>query len=153
MHYLYEDITKVKGPCVIAHGVNCLGNMNSGVARSLFERWPEVKSEYMKVHRSEGWTLGKVRAVDVGDGITVLNCATQERHRKRGDRPNEVYAERRAIHNCLLEAANFCRIKGAPILYAPKIGCGLGGLTWENVAPIFERVEEDMGIGIVVCTL
>lgn len=151
MQYIYQDITQVKGPCAIAHGVNCLGNMNSGVARALFGRWPEVKTEYLRVHREEGWTLGKVRPVNVGDGITVLNCATQLRHRQAGDPPNYVYADWRAIRDCLTEAANFCKSEGIDTLYAPKIGCGLGGLNWNSLVPVFERVAGKTGLHIVVC--
>ena len=33
---------------VIAHGVNCQGVMGSGVAKALYEKWPEVKKSYLK---------------------------------------------------------------------------------------------------------
>lgn len=41
MIYLNKNIITIQEG-VIAHGVNCTGAMNSGVAKAIREKWPEV---------------------------------------------------------------------------------------------------------------
>ena len=45
VHYVKGDVTK--SDCdIICHQVNCQGVMNSGVAKAIREKWPEVYDNY-----------------------------------------------------------------------------------------------------------
>ena len=47
IHYVQGDITK--SDCdIICHQVNCQGVMNSGVAKAIREKWPEVYDNYKR---------------------------------------------------------------------------------------------------------
>jgi O-acetyl-ADP-ribose deacetylase (regulator of RNase III) len=48
MRYVLQDITTVTAPAIIMHGVNCQRTMQSGIAKALYTKWPEVKEEYMR---------------------------------------------------------------------------------------------------------
>lgn len=135
----------------IAHGVNCQGRMGSGVAKALFTKWYPVKGEYLRRHNLIQPSLGHIQDVDVGDGITVFNCWTQEYYGP--PRTGTAYADLRAIKTCLTRVSEFCVGIGVTKIYTPMIGCGLGGLEWDEVKKIYDEVQSNYQgvIEIVVC--
>ena len=122
MKYVYTDITEIKGPALIAHGVNCKNVMGSGVARALYTRWPTVKRSY---HEHQNQSLGQVQVVSVEDNLRVANCFTQYDYGKK----KAKYADPEAIYECLESlcglAVDFFKLEE---IHLPRIGCGLGGL-------------------------
>ena len=48
--YKYGDITE-SGADIICHQVNCMGAMNSGVAKAIRKKWPQVYNEYRNAAR------------------------------------------------------------------------------------------------------
>ncbi len=150
MWIIPKDITTVKAPAMIMQGVNCQGAMGSGVARALYEKWPIVKKEYLETPVEE-MKLGIVQAVKVEPDLYVLNCFTQEYFGNDGRK----YASAKAIRNCLM----YIKFLGIRFkiynIYAPLIGCGLGGLDWETeVLPEFERFEaENIKFNITICKI
>lgn len=117
---------------LIIHGANCFHAMGSGIAAQIAKRWPEVRAVdrrtvYASAVKLGGYSLADVRRSDGGQ-LWVVNAYTQFR-------PGPD-ARLEAIEDALNEVANdFGR--GVRIGY-PMIGCGIGGLSWEDVAPIFD---------------
>ena len=65
---------------IIVQQVNCRSVMGSGVAKAIYTRWPEVKTEYHKFCRrstSPYDLLGKVQLIDVEPGKAVANVFGQ----------------------------------------------------------------------------
>lgn len=130
----------LKTPCrYIAHGVNCMNVMGSGVAKVLYEKWPEVKSEYhlfcnsnmrWVVHGQEE-LLGCVNVVRLGDKV-IFNCFTQNLYFPRG----KVHLDYDALKKCF-EHIITLELRRIAI---PKIGCGLAGGDWEKVKKIIDEV-------------
>jgi len=155
VRYEKRDITTVQAPGIISHGVNCQNVMGSGVAKALFTKWPKVKSEYHKHQPEHGYhqgstLLGSVQFVVIEPGLIVANCFTQEYYgRDFGKR----YADPRAVYECLEEVASYARTEwGLNEVHMPRIGCGLGGLDWEeDVVPSLESIEWEWPIDFVVC--
>jgi O-acetyl-ADP-ribose deacetylase (regulator of RNase III) len=146
MLFLKKDITTVQAPALIAHGVNCSDAMGSGVARAIYMRWPTVKAQY---HKKGSMILGDTQFVEVEPGLVVANCFTQERYGRDGER----YANPQAVKECLEDAAEHAldelRVNE---VHMPRIGCGLGGLDWEeDVVPILIEIEKFYPIIFVVC--
>jgi len=121
--------------------------MGSGVARALFERYPEVKSEY---HRylslddevfGSAHRLGEVQLVDVGSDKTVLNMFTQNNYGGDGSR----YVNYDAIFNCFIFVNNVLKL---PKLAIPKIGCGLAGGSWNLVEAIINECTPDTEVWV-----
>ncbi len=136
---LNMDITTVEAPAIIMHGVNCQNKMGNGVAKALFTKWPKVKSRY---HAFPNKRLGMTQPIQVEPKLWVINCFTQEMYGYDG----KVYASPSAIEACILAVQTFAKMKGIEKIYSPKIGCGLGGLSWNaTVSRLFRNTN------IIIC--
>jgi O-acetyl-ADP-ribose deacetylase (regulator of RNase III) len=127
----------------IAHGVNCQNKMGSGVAKVLFDAYPEVKSQYHEHCKTElnfGSTpkdaLGTVRLVYVGNDRYVANCFTQEFYGYDGKR----YVNYFAVADCFYKLAEVWK---GQILAIPKIGCGLAGGDWNFMEQLINDTVGD----------
>lgn len=126
----------------IAHGVNCQNVMGSGVARALYEKWSEVKSEYHKLFNQmempmgldTKYYLGIVHKVTSSDKI-IYNLFTQNFYSNRKIR-NANYA---AIAKCFRRLAE----EGIQEIAIPRIGCGLAGGDWNIVKQIINDATLD----------
>ena len=150
--YIKKDVTTVtKG--IIVHGCNCQGVMGSGVAKAIRDKWPGAFVAYRswcELHGlGEHHLLGGVVWYHVNDVLHIANALTQHFYGKDGKR----YAEPRAIAMALHQVTSFAEGVKLPI-YMPRIGCGLGGLDWdENVQPFVEVLSNDRSVDIYVCDL
>lgn len=156
--YIKKDIsTIIRG--VVAHGCNCQGVMGSGVAFAIRRKWSKAYTDYVsycrKFDNNRRSMLGMVQMVNVGgtfNDLFVANCFTQEYYGNDG----KVYADLSAIKEALQNVIAFARTYGYPV-YIPRIGCGLGGLSWEDqVQPILEQLVDENEIHpveVFVCDL
>lgn len=148
MKIINKDITTVDGNCIIAHGVNCSGVMEKGVAKSIYTKWPIVKEEFLKLSTklaNVGFT--QYVYVDREKDITVYNCYTQLLY---GNEKGTFYASVNSIFKCLFTIGWSHKNSFKPI-YIPKIGCGLGGLDWKDVSLAILDVEKYSGAEFTVC--
>lgn len=146
MKLIQGDITKERGNCVIAHGVNCQGVMGSGVAKAIKERWPIIYQCFLEAPTGP-YMLGSAHFIRVEEDNTyVANCYTQEFFGKDG----KQYASLEALEKALESCFEFCQVEGLT-LKAPKIGSGLGGLSWEHeVLPIFVRLNMQYNVNVEI---
>lgn len=132
----------------IAHGVNCQGVMGSGVAKVLLDKYPEVRSKYLRSYErmermmleSTEEMLGTVQFVDCRDKI-VLNMFTQDRY----GYDNKQYVSYEAIKDCFEGLTKYFSENNSEIvtIAIPKIGCGLAGGEWDVVEKIINEVTGD----------
>jgi O-acetyl-ADP-ribose deacetylase (regulator of RNase III) len=145
--YIKKDLTTVSMG-IVCHGVNCQGKMASGVAKAIRATWPKVYEEFMK-HPTGAAALGQCQLVQVGEALLVANLFTQQFYGYGGGR----YASQDAIRLALDRCGLYAEMYSLPI-YMPKIGCGLGGLSWEgDVKQIVEEMSSKHAIDIYVCEL
>ena len=133
-----EDLTKAPRG-IIAHGVNCQGAMGSGVAKAIRERWPAVYDAYKCITPKPIEALGNVQMVNVSEtaSLFVANCFTQFNYGRDGKKYANADAIKEALNRVYSWADEF-RLD----VHIPKIGCGLGGLSWEDdVYPIIEELD------------
>lgn len=150
MEYIKKDITTVDMG-IVAHGVNCQHKMASGVAKAIRAKWPKAYSSYMAAPKGK-MMLGTAHIININedDSLFVGNCYTQQFYGYGGGSYADIEAVRSSLSHIMI-LADFYNLP----VYLPKIGCGLGGLDWDNdVAPIvaeldrlYERVD------ILVCEL
>lgn len=150
IEYIKKNVVDV-GMGIVAHGVNCQGKMASGVAKEIRATWPIAYEAYMK--NPKGATmLGTCQmvAIDGQESLWVANCYTQQFYGYGGGK----YADADSVERALENAAMYADIYGLP-LYMPRIGCGLGGLDWDDdVVPALERINEKYNrVDIIVCDL
>ena len=138
IEYIKGDITEVKAPAYIMHGVNCQGKMGSGVAKALYTKWPKVKESYLReCPEPDELKLGYSQQVFVAPSTWVINCFTQVNYGYDGKK----YASLKAIDRCIWQALSEVQtLLFDPVISMPKIGCGLGGLSWEEeVLPVIQE--------------
>jgi O-acetyl-ADP-ribose deacetylase (regulator of RNase III) len=134
IHYKQGDVTKASED-VIAHGVNCTGHFGSGVAGAIRRDHPYVRDQYLSLTEH---VLGTCQFVEYRDQIWV-NAHTQQSKGYDG----KQYADLNAVANCLVEIDNHMRINQLTTIAIPKIGCGLGGLQWDDVMVLVDGILED----------
>ena len=124
----------------ILHGVNCQNKMGSGVAKVLYEKYPEVKQKYHEdneyVKKNVGYyaKLGDTRAIPCEDKI-VHNCYTQDYYGYDGKK----YVSYDAIYEVFQRYAR-SNLKEVAI---PKIGAGLAGGNWNIISQIIDDATGD----------
>lgn len=156
IEYLKKDITTVTEG-VIAHGVNCKGAMGSGVAGALRRKYPQIFTRYSNIcemyAKNSDWMLGMVDVVEVCTEnepiLLVANCFTQDNYGREGKR----YADPDAVKRSIITAVQVATGLAVPF-YMPKIGCGLGGLSWEaEIEPIIQNISDAYNTTIYVCDI
>lgn len=150
-----QDITTPTNGIII-HGVNCQGNMNKGVAKSIRTKYPIIYTEYNKLCAStypKNILLGTVQQVQINEHLYVYNCFTQLYY---GNNKNVQYASVDAITSCLQKVVEDAMQLNIDTIYTSKIGCNLGGLNWNSdVLPIFKNLYPPLNheLNIIVCDI
>lgn len=117
---------------VIGHGVNCVKNMNSGIAHTIKNMFPEVFEAFM----TKDFLGGDIQAVTTNNGqFTVLNIATQI---NGGANANLQFIEYGIRNSFEWVVAN-----GYEGFAIPRIGAGVGGLEWEDVNEVMSNVSKE----------
>ena len=145
-----QDLTKIEQG-VILHGCNTRGVMGFGQSLALRSAFPMIYPPYrsycqiaMKMGRN---SLGRVVEVQIEDrDLYVLNGMTQNNYGVDG----KVYADIDAIARVVDHAAEFASFLKIP-LYMTRIGCGFGGLKWENVSKVVQAAADRHNTDINVC--
>jgi len=135
--------------------------MGAGVAKYIKAKWPLAFVSYTKLLKecalSKISPLGKISLVKVEETalgtVFVVNAITQLSY---GRQPGRRYADVSAIEQSLSTFFEWIESTQSIIpIYMPKIGCGLGGLDWDNdVRPIIEYLDGVYQLPLLyVCSL
>lgn len=127
----------------IGHGVNTMGLMGAGIAKTFRELFPYNYGVYKRACVMDMLKPGEFLVVPdkmngSGDRKLIVNFASQEQ-------PGADATYQRLFNSLSTfaqEAALIHRVERFGNKVAiPEIGCGIGGLKWESVAAIIETVE------------
>ena len=126
----------------ICHQVNCRGKMNSGIAKSIREKWPVVYQEYTTkcFNNLPALLLGDIQFININTPEAdehaqfIINMFSQEDYGYDGRR----YTSYDAFWNCI-NLIKETIPKGSKIGFPGFIGCVRGGANW-NV--IYEMINE-----------
>ena len=147
--YVTGDATRPQGPGpkIIVHSVNDLGAWGMGFVLALSKRWPEPEAMYVGSLTKGAPVLGSVQFVPVTDTITVANLVGQKGLISPTNNTPVKYS---AMRTGLERVASKAKEMKATI-HMPRMGCGLGGGTWDKMEPIIS--ETCKGIDVVVYDL
>lgn len=152
LKYIVEDVRKPIGEAarkkLICHVVNDLGLMGSGVARALFEKWPAVKSEYVKWAKSKNnFELGNIQALKVDENIAVVNMIGQRDIKPINGIPPVRYG---ALRKSCKKVAEIASKYNATVNVPYKMGSDLAGGDWNEVEKILIEELASKDIEVVV---
>jgi O-acetyl-ADP-ribose deacetylase (regulator of RNase III) len=131
--YHTGDLMKAE-EVAIAHGCNTVGRMGAGVARLVRDKFPAAYHQYQAACASMTFHVGTAQAVWIPPGRIVYNLGTQ----RHPGADATVWGVFLAFANMAEDAYN----RGISTIAIPRIGCGIGGLTWAEVEPaIAEAID------------
>jgi O-acetyl-ADP-ribose deacetylase (regulator of RNase III) len=116
---------------VIAHGCNCLGIMGAGVAAQIAKKHPLVWHANERDVKAHLFPPGAAQLVIVNPSLSVFNLATQET-------PGPC-AKLEYVYLAFRNMAEKCAQQGIDRVAIPEIGCGLGGLYWDQVETMIQK--------------
>ncbi|MDE6303910.1 MAG: macro domain-containing protein [Paramuribaculum sp.] len=128
------DIFNICGVSSYAHGCNCAGAMGKGIALQFRNKYPEMYSEYKAMCKVKAYRPGDVFDYNYGEGH-IYNLGTQATWRTKA---RIIYIEQ-SIKKMLELAAK----ENVTKIALPAIGAGLGGLKWDEVKEVLNRVSVD----------
>ena len=119
----------------LVNTVNCEGYMGKGVAYQFKTRFPENNRLYVKECRQHNLTPGKV-LVTQEEGRTIVNFPTKDKWRE----PSRLEYIQSGMDAMIQELSAF----NIHAIAIPPLGCGNGGLRWDDVRRIIETELEPL---------
>lgn len=118
----------------LVNSVNCVGIMGRGVALEFKKAWPENFKLYASACRRGEVLPGRMFVFEtgrLGNPRFIINFPTK-RHWRGKSRMEDIEAGLQAL-------VEEIRARGIRSIALPPLGCGLGGLKWQEVRPLIEQ--------------
>lgn len=141
MKILIGDIFQDKAQTMV-NTVNCVGVMGKGVALEFKRRYPKMYDEYVELCKQGQVRLGQPYYYSDLIGTSIINFPTKD-HWKSPSRLSY-------IESGLKWFVENYRNLGIRSIAFPPLGCGNGGLSWENVGPLMFKYLRDLPIDITI---
>lgn len=130
------DIFTSSARCIV-NTVNCEGYMGKGIAYQFKCRYPENNKSYVEACRAKTLCIGAIHTFEEG-GKIIVNFPTKDKWREKS---NIEY-----IKVGMQKLVAFVLDKGIESIAIPPLGCGNGGLIWQDVKQIiidfFQPIQE-----------
>lgn len=123
----------------LVNSINCVGSMGRGIALQFKQAWPNNFKEYVKACRQDLVRPGHLLVFEMGvlgNPRSIINFPTK-RHWRGKALLRDIEAGLVALRTEILQR-EICS------LALPPLGCGLGGLDWEEVRKLIEKYLGDL---------
>jgi O-acetyl-ADP-ribose deacetylase (regulator of RNase III) len=115
--------------------VNCVGIMGKGIALQFKQKWPENFKAYDKACKAKEVHLGKMLLHELGTLAGkphyIINFPTKDHWRGK--------SQIQFIEDGLKDLVAVIKQHNIRSIAIPPLGCGNGGLNWNEVRPLIER--------------
>jgi O-acetyl-ADP-ribose deacetylase (regulator of RNase III) len=125
----------------LVNPVNCKGVMGAGLAKEFKRRWPAMFEHYKSVCVcSLGFRPGQLLIYYPGDKVRGPNiiCFPTKDHWREPSKLEYIKVGLEAL------AEDLSRTATIDTIALPKLGCGLGGLAWEDVRSLMIEYLEPL---------
>ena len=114
---------------VLVNAVNCIGIMGGGIAKAFADRFPDCVPPYVTACRNKALAIGRGLVwQDPQSPIFIVQAPTMIRPGSKAQLSDIKKTVEWIAHALVL--APTCTIA------IPALGCGIGGLDWEDVANV-----------------
>lgn len=139
---IYHRTSIFESPAqTVVNTVNCVGVMGKGIAAEFRHRYPDMYDEYRNICTRKLLEPGKLWLWKAADRW-VLNFPTK-RHWRNPSRLEWIEMGLKKF------VAEYDR-RGITDVSFPRLGCGNGGLDWEEVRPMMDAYLSDLPITVYV---
>ena len=127
----------------LAHGVNCKGRMGKGFALQVRQGWPSMYERYQHMCQVGLLAPGGFMAWQSPRGGWLWNLASQD----------SVGASARIewVEQSVRSMAEHAQSMGIDQVASVRIGCGIGGLEWDEVREVLQGIDSELEL--IVCQL
>ena len=140
IHYVKGDL--FEAPAItLVNPVNCVGVMGKGLALEFKRRFSEMYRQYLKLCVQGKVKVGQLNLVQ--DGFTKILLFPTKEHWKNPSSLAYIEAGLDAFSKSYHEM-------GIDLIAFPKLGCGCGGLEWEEVKRLMEKYLTPLPIDVLV---
>ena len=147
IEYKTGDILKQEAEALV-NAVNCVGVMGGGLALQIKRAFPANFIAYEQACRNSEVNLGEMWVFDAGQSANpryIINFPTL-----RDWQDDSRLAD---ITTGLDDLRNVILARDIKSIAVPALGCGLGGLNWDEVCPQIEAALHDLdGVDVLVFT-
>jgi len=129
----------------LVNTVNTVGVMGKGIALQFKNAFPDNFKAYRDAVKSGSFQLGKVLVVPVnsiGKVRYIINFPTKDHWRY----PSKI----EWVESGLKDLRTKIRENHIKSIALPPLGCGNGGLDWEQVRPMIEKEMSDLDMEVLV---
>lgn len=132
----FIDASIFKSDCeVLVNPVNCIGVMGAGLAKQYAERYPEMMDWYREVCAHGHMKIGQLSIWNWVTPPAIMLFPTKD----RWTRPSKLEYIEEGLKTFVAGAEH-----SEYTSYAfPKLGCGLGGLRWDDVMKLMLKYFEE----------
>ena len=142
------DITLATEDCIIS-AANTVGVMGKGVAKAIKNRFPWCYLPYKNACANNELEPGEIFVVKHEDleqnPIVIIDAATKKHWRNK--------ANIEWVIGCFKNLRDYAEENRCRSMAVPKLGCGLGGLDWEDVEEEMKSIFDGLDCKIVVYSI
>jgi O-acetyl-ADP-ribose deacetylase (regulator of RNase III) len=146
-----EHLTLIKGGDLfktemrtLVNTVNCEGVMGKGIAKAFKERYPDMFEDYYSRCKNKSVVPGKPYLFVTKDGVRIINFPTKDKWKDS--------SEVKWITSGLTELVRNAKEWGIESLAIPALGCGNGGLNWNEIRPLMCEDLSKLNIPVEIYT-
>ncbi|BCO56066.1 hypothetical protein MINTM005_13100 [Mycobacterium intracellulare] len=127
----------------IINTVNCVGVMGKGLALQFKQRYPYMFLDYKDACAAGRVELGRIHVYeDHATGKLIINFPTKQHWR------NDSRIE--YIEWGLKNLRRYLKAGGIKSIAIPPLGCGLGGLDWDDVERLLREHLHDLPVRVMI---
>ena len=129
----HGDLLKQDDVDAIVNTVNCVGVMGKGIALQFRNKWPENFHAYEIACKAKKVRPGTMFVFDSGGLVKpnfIINFPTKDHWRGK--------SSLKFIRAGMSDLVAHIRRLGIRSIAIPPLGCGNGGLHWDDVRPVIE---------------
>lgn len=136
--YRYNENLFDSKSCALVNTVNCVGVMGAGIAKEFKLRFPEMFRDYVKKCHTNEIQIGKLDTYRINDKKIIINFPTKD-HWKY---PSKIEYIKKGLDDFI---QNYKSWNITSVAF-PQLGCGKGGLNWNDVIYVMEEYLTDIDI-------